>query len=92
MHISCGIIKINLGEWAIASHGKDTRPLMEVANVDSNYLSQHQQLQDGCDPHIKEKCLSVTGTSACAIAKQAQTTTEFFASSSVAMVMTNVFF
>jgi len=26
-------------EWAIASHGKNTHPLIEVANVDSNYLS-----------------------------------------------------
>jgi hypothetical protein len=42
-----------------------------------------KQLQDGCDPHIEGKCPSVTGTSACAIAKQAQTTTEFFASRSV---------
>ena len=64
------LLKNDLGEWAIASHGKDTRPLMEVANVDSSYLSQHGQLQDGYDPHIKGKCPSITGTSACAIAKQ----------------------
>ena len=29
---------LDLGEWAIASHGKDTCPLMEVANVDSSYI------------------------------------------------------
>ena len=60
-------IKSHLWEWAIASHGKDTHPLIEVANVDSSYLSQHPLLQDGCDPHIEGKCPSVTGTSACAI-------------------------
>ena len=48
-------------------HDKDTHPLIEVANVDSSYLSRHEQLQDGCDPHIEGKCLSTTGTSAYAM-------------------------
>ena len=27
----------NLGEWAMTSHGKGTRPCMKVANVDFNH-------------------------------------------------------
>jgi len=29
--------EINLGEWAIASHGKGTRPFRKIVNVDINH-------------------------------------------------------